>query len=776
MVCPALATDFRLIRPEGATLSDTMLSEEIRNTSRFRVAVVGCGAVTKASLLPVLAGHDRIEVVALVDRDIARARDLAQAYKVPRYHSDALALGKDEIDGVVLATPPAHHAAATLAMVEQGIHVFVEKPMAIGTADAEAMVDAADKAGVVLAVGLYRRLLPVSRLLRGMLDSEMLGRPLWVDIEEGGEYSWELATLSVLSRAGGGGGVLIDLGTHLLDQLFFVLPGEASVTRFADNARGGVETDCELELALQTRWGVVPARVELSRTRQLRGTIQVACQHGMLELTRGDFGTLLVHGRPDSVTDPVTGQLRPISIAARWGDEGESVGYKAFRAEFDDWIDAIGTGRDPQLSGRSVLPVVRTVDACYASAGRLVEPWVDQGLAATQEVRRAPALATGAKPRVLVTGAGGFLGCRTVECLLLGGAWEVRALVRRPASAARLARFPVDIVLGDVTSATDMTAVVKDCDAVVHCAVGTGWPPAAAFTVTVDGTKQTAEAALAAGVRRFVHISSMAVHGNRVPPQLVETSPLDPGSGADYGRAKYLAEQAVRDAAARGLRAISLRPARIYGPFSRTFTVRPLQALREGRLVLSGDAESPSNMVFVDNVVEAILRALNAPDTECGEAFLINDPDQLSWRAFYEYFAIGRNAGVRVTAPSSQNAAETAGLASRWMGGLREIAFSPEVRSLAKKILWTDPVGSLPRRWWERSPGLQQRVQRTLGIDAAVTYREPPTPEPEIVEFQIDPTLVVFDKAAARLGYVGLVSREEALRLTRDWATAARLL
>ena len=98
--------------------------------------------------------------------------------------------------------------------------------MAIRAADAEAMVRAADQAGVVLAVGLYRRLLPVSRLLRGMLESGMLGRPLWVDIEEGGEYSWELATLSVLTRAGGGGGVLIDLGTHLLDQLFFLLPGD----------------------------------------------------------------------------------------------------------------------------------------------------------------------------------------------------------------------------------------------------------------------------------------------------------------------------------------------------------------------------------------------------------------------------------------------------------------------------------------------------------------------------------------------------------------------
>ncbi len=339
-------------------------------------------------------------------------------------------------------------------------HVFVEKPMAISAADAEAMVRAADQAGVVLAVGLYRRLLPVSRLLRGMLESEMLGRPLWVDIEEGGEYSWELATLSVLTRAGGGGGVLIDLGTHLLDQLFFLLPGEASVTRFADNARGGVETDCELELALQTRWGTVPARVELSRTRQLRGTIQVACEHGMLELVQR---RLLHTAHPWSVrtevTDPVTGQLRPISISARWGDEGDIIGYKAFRAEFDDWIGAIDERRDPQLSGRSVLPVVRTVEACYASPAT---GWPSRGWTRDwrppQEARRAPAVASGAKPRVLVTGAGGFLGCRTVECLHLGGAWDVRALVRRPGSAAGWHGSRSTSSLGDVTSASDMAA------------------------------------------------------------------------------------------------------------------------------------------------------------------------------------------------------------------------------------------------------------------------------------------------------------------------------
>jgi nucleoside-diphosphate-sugar epimerase len=179
-------------------------------------------------------------------------------------------------------------------------------------------------------------------------------------------------------------------------------------------------------------------------------------------------------------------------------------------------------------------------------------------------------------------------------------------------------------------------------------------------------------------------------------------------------------------------------------------------------------------MVFVDNVVEAILLALAAPDSERGEAFLINDPEQLSWRAFYEYFAGAHPVRVVPRMASPDGAAP--GLARRWVGGVRDIALSPELRGLAKKVLWTDPVGTWPRRLWDRSPLLQRRVQSALRIDAAVTYREPPAAAPEMVEFTIDPTLVASDRARARLGYRGLVPRDEALQITKAWAAAARLV
>jgi predicted dehydrogenase/nucleoside-diphosphate-sugar epimerase len=750
------------------------------STNSFRVAVVGCGAVTKASLLPVLAGHDRIKVVALVDRDVTRARELADAYGITRAESDVSAITRAEADGIVLATPPAHHAPASIALAGLGFHVFVEKPMAINGADAAAMVEAAERAGVVLAVGLYRRLLPVSRLLRGVIEQGLVGRPLAVDIEEGGEYSWQLATLSVLTREGGGGGVLIDLGTHLIDQLLFVLPGPVRLMRYADNARGGIETDCEVRLEIDSKWGAVPARIELSRTRQLRGTVRVTCERGTLELVRSDFCKLRVIPSNAEAADAVAGRARGFELSAQWVGEENLVGYKAFRQEFDDWLEAIDRNGKPQLSGRSVLPVVQLVEACYNAPEPLPEPWTDggldlRGIESLSPAASGPFVHAARKPRVLVTGAGGFLGCRSVEMLHASGQWDVRAAVRRPGGAARLARLPVEIVLADVCSAEDMKRAMAGCDAVVHCAVGTDWPPEASFKVTVDGTRTTAEAALAAGIRRFVHISSMAVHGDQVPARLDETVPQQPGNGATYHRAKFLAEQSVSQLTERGLPAISLRPARIYGPYSRTFTVRPLTALQSGSLVLAGDADTPSNMVYVDNVAEAIACALVAAPSENGRAFLISEPDQLSWKQFYQYFADATDARIEI-APYPDAAPAPPGFARSLVHGTKQILKSPELRGLIKKIMATDPYGVWPRKLWDRSPALQRRVLPLIGVDSAVVYREPAPAIPFNVTFRINPTTVIFDQAIARLGYKARLPRSRAMELTLEWARQSRLL
>ena len=717
--------------------------------------------------MPVLAGHDRLRVTALVDRDEARARQLARAYNVSRVLSDLDALHASDVDGVVLATPPAHHAPATIALVSRGIHVFAEKPLATTAADAHAMVTAAEQHGMALSVGLYRRMLPAVQLLRRMLENGDFGRPLSVDIEEGGAYGWQLTTLAILTAAAGGGGTLIDIGSHVIDLILFALPGTATLVAYEDNSRGGVETDCVARFTITTDRDVVPVRLELSRTRELRGSIRVQCENGTLELLRGNFTELRVLQPRDRATD----RAPSLPLIAQAPGAASFCGYDAFRAQIDDWVNAIVTNSTPALSGRSVLPVVQLIEDCYQHRTLLKEPWVDEGFTPTtnRPSRR--------RQKVLVTGAGGFLGGRTVELLAGRYGYEVAPLVKEPRSAARLARWPIEILLGDVCSPEDMDRAMRGCDAVVHCAVGTSWKANEVYRVTVDGTRTVAEAALRAGVSRFVHISSMAVHQPDVPGALDESVPLEPKSGDTYGRNKLLAEQHIREAGSRGLPGIILRPARIYGPFSKTFTVRPLQALSEGHLAISGDPDVPANMVYVDNVVEAIATALEAPDTFNGASYLINDSDQLSLRGFFDYFGQTFGASVRlVEAPPSDIHDRRSGALAHWWSGFRTIVLSPEVRALVHRIMDTDPIGTIPRRLWEGSPGLQSSLLRLFRVDAAVVYRPAPGKSRDDLLYYGGPALVSSAKAERELGFHPIVNRERAMALTLEWAQHARLV
>jgi len=322
----------------------------------LRVALVGCGAVSRENLLPVLAGYEGVTIHALVDRDEGRARELAQAYGVPHVLTDADLLQREDLDAVVLATPPAHHAPATRALAAKGFHVLVEKPMAITAADAQSMVDAAATAGVTLSVGLYRRFLPSVQLLRELIARQEFGRPLSVDAEEGGPYGWPLATLEGLTRATGGGGVLVDIGSHVIDVILHVLTAEPALECYQDNSRGGIETDCVLRASLRTSAGPIPLRLELSRSRELRGSIQVQCEQATLELMRGNFTEVLI--RRTRAAD----ERRTIQMSASWNGERHFGGYEAFRQEIHDWVTAIARADEPMLSGRSVVPVVRLIE------------------------------------------------------------------------------------------------------------------------------------------------------------------------------------------------------------------------------------------------------------------------------------------------------------------------------------------------------------------------------------------------------------------------------
>ena len=163
----------------------------------------------------------------------------------------------------------------------------------------------------------------------------------------------------------------------------------------------------------------------------------------------------------------------------------------------------------------------------------------------------------------------------------------------------------------------------------------------------MDGTRKLADAALEAGVRRFVQISTIAVHGKIDGGVIDEQTPVRPAG--DYGLSKAEAERMIAQAVRQGLPALTLRLANVYGPFGRTFVIDPIEKLLRDKLLLVGGDSKPSNTVYVDNVAEAIGLRPRAAGSGGHRRGLRprRSEDDLSWDGFYDYFATSLGETLR---------------------------------------------------------------------------------------------------------------------------------
>ncbi|HWN42827.1 MAG TPA: NAD-dependent epimerase/dehydratase family protein, partial [Thermoanaerobaculia bacterium] len=210
--------------------------------------------------------------------------------------------------------------------------------------------------------------------------------------------------------------------------------------------------------------------------------------------------------------------------------------------------------------------------------------------------------------KVLVTGASGFIGGRLVERLVRQGA-DVRVLVRNPASAARLARFPVTFHLGDVTNTTDLDKAVQGCDLIFHCAYGTTGSQKRRAWVNRVGTERTLEAAHRAGVKRAVYLSTLMVYGQTADGDLDETAPRRRFGNA-YSDSKLDAEGIALQYSRSGRVPVTiLQPTAVYGPYGGVWTVQQLAELKTGRMILVNGGDGLANAVYVDDLVSAMLLA-----------------------------------------------------------------------------------------------------------------------------------------------------------------------
>jgi len=299
----------------------------------------------------------------------------------------------------------------------------------------------------------------------------------------------------------------------------------------------------------------------------------------------------------------------------------------------------------------------------------------------------------------LVTGGNGFIGSHVMPVLRASGR-KLRALVRRPADAARHQAFGEEAVLGDLLDPQANRHAVAGVGSIIHLAHG-------ADETAARATASLASAAAAAGVRRFVHVSSTAVHG-LVPlaEDGDERTARIPPSEDSYCRSKAEEEMRVRDAAtAGGFELVVLRPAIVYGPGS-PFVTQVRQDAVAGLVTLINGGRGTCNAVYVGDVCTALLRALDAPAARVnGNAYFITADTPVTWADFIMAFATDVEPSPVVRDITVEQALEEA---ARWHA--RRRAPRP-IRTL--RHLWERVTPGTPRPL----PMSEGRVAReTVGV------------------------------------------------------------
>lgn len=324
----------------------------------LRFAVVGTGAISQVVHVPILSERHDVDLVALADVDPHKADTVAGRHDVFQTCTPAEILERDDLDAVVVATPPAHHEDFTLQALASGKHVLVERPVALSAEGVRRVLAAAAEAGRHVAVGMPHRFRPEVTALRSFVAEGALGRIYGV------KGSWLIrhvpASRSTWRHdAGQGGGALLDLAVPALDLCLWVA-GYPKVERLTCHTTA---TDHEVEdaatIMARTAEGLA-LTVEVSN-RYFGGAdrqyVRVLGTEGAGELPPLEVYRQL-GGRPLDVTPR---QPRPRG--------GENPYTNAYRRQIDHFVRCL-QGRAEHRAPEEQVHLMEVVEAAFASTDR----------------------------------------------------------------------------------------------------------------------------------------------------------------------------------------------------------------------------------------------------------------------------------------------------------------------------------------------------------------------------------------------------------------------
>jgi predicted dehydrogenase len=265
---------------------------------RLKLGLVGAGPVAERYHVPAIRAVPEVKAWMVADLDGSRAQRLAAI--VPFEHSttrveDLL----DQVDVAIVALPNGLHKPVSCQLLDAGIHVLCEKPMARTVSECCEMVHAAERNNALLCIGHNRRFRANVIEAKNLLDSGMIGEITRIDAEEGHTADWPRSR-SYFDRTIAGGGALLDVGIHSIDLIRYLVADFVDIQYEGQPPTESVESHCRVHFTLQNgaRGTVTSSRTEVLKQQMLfngtEGSLVVGLWSPTLTLSRR-FGKAFRH-------------------------------------------------------------------------------------------------------------------------------------------------------------------------------------------------------------------------------------------------------------------------------------------------------------------------------------------------------------------------------------------------------------------------------------------------------------------------------------------------
>ena len=312
----------------------------------LRFALIGAGAIAQ-SYVAVFTGLRCARIVGVADPYAPRAQSVAEALHCPAFASHDELLGNMDIDAAVICTPPATHVEVGLDLLERGIPVLCEKPLALDHASARKLVDASTSAGVPLTMAAKFRYVEDAVRAKSIVDSGDLGDVVLFDnifashAPMAGRWNADPAI--------SGGGVLIDNGTHSVDIARYFLGSITDVMAVAPRRVQDVPVEDTAQMFIRSADGVC-GTIDLSWSIDMQADRYISIY--------GSDGTINV-GWHESKFRPLSGDW------IKFGDGYDKIG--AMRAQVGNFCGALQGREELLITAEDALASVAVIEAAYAS-------------------------------------------------------------------------------------------------------------------------------------------------------------------------------------------------------------------------------------------------------------------------------------------------------------------------------------------------------------------------------------------------------------------------